>query len=363
MEINRKNFEAYLLDRMEGRLSDALEQELREFLAMNPDCAFEIEGEEPLEIPHETLQFPDKDSLRKNLPDSSSRLTPNNFDLFSIARMEGDLSDGQVNEHTHLMEHQPQLKFEWESWQQTRLNPGTISYPGKAALKKGVPGYRKIRWITVFSTAAAVALISIVLVTRERGGGLVASEEPFSLPLIEEDEIVVPVSPPHEGQLFTPVAQAVPEERIGMDDQTGIQQQNEETVPVSTRSAEREDDQVILADRPLRAALAANTIPAPVDQGNYDRIRPLQLPATPVHMSGVSLSRLAEMDLQEVVEIYAEENDFSLWTIANAGIRGINRVTGADIALFAARDDEGEISGFKLKSKRLNITTPLQKED
>jgi hypothetical protein len=80
-------------------------------------------------------------------------------------------------------------------------------------------------------------------------------------------------------------------------------------------------------------------------------------------MNGVSITMLAEMDLQEVVEVYTEEKDISIWTIANAGIKGINRITGSNIALLAARDDEGEISGFQLKSRRLSITRPLEREE
>jgi hypothetical protein len=63
------------------------------------------------------------------------------------------------------------------------------------------------------------------------------------------------------------------------------------------------------------------------------------------------------------VEAYAEEKNLSLFSIASAGIRGINRITGSDIELYAAKDDEGEISGFQFKSKRLNISTPLQKPE
>jgi hypothetical protein len=206
-------------------------------------------------------------------------------------------------------------------------------------------------------------MIVLLLTTRERNIQEFASDESFALPLIEENEIEIPVSPPLEGPHFTHISRSEPAEQQLTDDHVGVLPESKDTVVEPTLIMEGEEDEIILTNRPFRAALAANTIPAPVDQGIYDRIRPLQLPSTQVHMSGISLSRLADMDLQEVVEYYADENDFSLWTIANAGIKGINKVTGADIALFAARDEEGEISGFKLKSKRLNITTPLQKEE
>ena len=362
MEINRDNFEAYLLDQLEGKLSAGLKEELRQFLALNPDCAVEFEPDEAGVLPRDQLEFPDKESLRKEFPDSRTSLTFNNFDLFSIARMEGDLSEAQVTAHSLMTEDHPAMQSEWQRWQQTRLSSSDILFPGKAGLKKKVPVSRSIRWLAVLSTAAAIALAVILLTNRERVGPVTASEELFHLPVIEENEVGVPVSPPLRDQLYTPLTGAGSEGQIHLTESSEMNTHMESEAQAAI-SPESEAAWDALSARPLRAALAANSIPAPLNQGVYDRIRPLQLPVTPVHMSGVSLSRLAELDLQEVVEIYAEEKDFSLWSIANAGIKGINRITGSDISLFAARDEEGDISGFKFKSKRLNITSPIQNED
>ena len=109
--------------------------------------------------------------------------------------------------------------------------------------------------------------------------------------------------------------------------------------------------------------LAANSIAAPVARGEYDRIKPFRIPDSPVHMNRITLSRLADMNLQEMVEEYAEKKNFSIWTIAGAGIRGINRITGSDMELMAAKDNEGDVTGFQFKSKLLNITTPLAKQE
>jgi hypothetical protein len=118
-------------------------------------------------------------------------------------------------------------------------------------------------------------------------------------------------------------------------------------------------------DMPLlsRSILAARLPAAPVQPGTYDRIRPLYLPPSTVNQRNISLSSLASMDLQEVVEEYAREKDLSLWSVASAGIRGIHRLTGSDLQLYAARDEEGEVSGFQFKSRNLNISSPLDKSE
>ncbi len=94
-----------------------------------------------------------------------------------------------------------------------------------------------------------------------------------------------------------------------------------------------------------------------------DKIESLNVPQVPIHMSSLSVAQLSELGLQEVIENYAEEKDFSLWKVAKAGIKGINKLVGSDISLMASRDDEGDVSGYQLKGKRFSLTRPLARED
>ena len=64
-----------------------------------------------------------------------------------------------------------------------------------------------------------------------------------------------------------------------------------------------------------------------------------------------------------MIEDYTEEKDFSLLKVANAGIKGINKLAGSDISLLASRDDEGDVSGYQLKGKRFSLTRPLARKD
>ena len=72
---------------------------------------------------------------------------------------------------------------------------------------------------------------------------------------------------------------------------------------------------------------------------------------------------MADMDRRELFEEFTQEHNISLMSVANAGIKGINKLTGSDISLLASRDEEGDISGFRLKSKRFSVTSPLGREE
>ncbi len=69
MDINRNNYEAWLLDLLEGSLSEEEVQEVRDFLLLNPDCALGFDDFEPWILEAEEISFPGKAKLRKELPD------------------------------------------------------------------------------------------------------------------------------------------------------------------------------------------------------------------------------------------------------------------------------------------------------
>jgi hypothetical protein len=94
-----------------------------------------------------------------------------------------------------------------------------------------------------------------------------------------------------------------------------------------------------------------------------DEITSLDVPAVPVHISSLSVAQITDMGLMNAIEEYSEEKNFSLWNIASAGINGINKLAGSDISLMASRDEEGEVSGFRLKGKRFSITSPIGQEE
>ncbi|MCK4746581.1 MAG: hypothetical protein KAT15_06090, partial [Bacteroidales bacterium] len=121
MKINRNNYEACLLDLIEGRLNAEDTRRVRDFLLMNPDCAGGLEEEQLWFLEPETVSYLGKEQLRKELPDPASVLNDSNFDLFSIARLEGDLTREQEANHAHMVEEDGEKLQEWLAWEQTKL--------------------------------------------------------------------------------------------------------------------------------------------------------------------------------------------------------------------------------------------------
>jgi len=367
MEINRHNYEAYLLDLLEGRLSVDEQQQVHSFLLLNPDCGGELTEIEPWVLEGEKVCFQNSKVLKKELPNPSTILTDHNFDLFSIARMEGDLTGAQEAEHQSMVEAVDLNAQQWDEWQRTRMVSEPLLFHGKDGLLHRRSSKSRVIWICVISTAAAVALLIVLFRT---GSGLPQPERYIQSPqeLIPEQVIEVPV----QAERQTDMVESVEDRTVQTTADPPVQKLKDPVLFSVRKVLDRPleaDSKVDLVPhddlQPHLIAFSANRLITASITGEAvpDKIEPLYIPPIPIHLSSLSVAQISEMGLQEMVEDYAEEKDFSLWKIANAGIKGINKLAGSDISLMASRDEEGEVSGFKLKSKRFSLSRPLGQEE
>ena len=362
MDINRNNYEAYLLDLMEGKLSVSDQQKVRDFLMLNPDCSPSLFGPEPWVLEPEEVLYSGREKLKKELPDADTGISESNFDLFSIARMEGDLTPSQEWDHQQMVVGDEEKSLEWSQWLQTRLVAHKVKYGGKGALKKKRGLIRGVIWLSVLSSAAAIALLLIFLrvdTNIERppiAEESVEQEEPSTIennssPVLAEESLTFADDP----VLFS--IKKVTDGPVESDGK-GAHQSHAGTQDTLAPVAPK-----LVESRPLR--LAANKlIPAsPAHTVDYDQITPLNIPPTKASIANLTLGQIGEIDVQEALVTYKEEKDISVWSIANAGLKGINKITGTDMSLLAARDESGGLSGFRFKSKRFSVSRPVERSE
>jgi len=375
MDINRNNYEAFLLDLLEGRLSFEEEQKLNDFLKHHPEHVVDLPYVDlfSLEINH--VSFPGKDQLRKDFPGSDSRLSEDNFDLFSIARMEGDLSPQQEEEHRSMVNRDESRLEEWSTWQNTRLVPKQIQYPGKKNLKRKKAVKSRVLWLSVLSVAATLTLLLILLRMDPVSSGpelsvyspeesLPAQNPPIVIQEAPEEAVEeAPVLPVEEAPVAAleeaPVAALeeapaevnIPEPKLSQESPAVL---SDASIHVTTEEPE---------PRPLRIAGQLSSNSELIAGSSSDRIEPLQTPPVSPNLTSLSVAQIAELDRQDLFDEFTEEHNISLMSVANAGIKGLNKLTGSDISLLASKDEEGEVSGFRLKSKRFSVTRPLNREE
>ncbi|MDF1573791.1 MAG: hypothetical protein P1P86_01185 [Bacteroidales bacterium] len=360
MKIDRYNYEAFLLDLLEGSLSVEDQHELHHFLNQNPDCLVELSEIEPWVLEEDKTGFQNKQILKKKFPKISDRLDEHNFDLFSIARMEEDLSDTQLLEHESMVESDDFKSQQWIQWQNTCLVAEPVVFQGKEGLKKRDRQKMPALWTSVLSVAAALALLIVLFLS-----GPDFSEQELSVQKPAENEIQ---QSPDVSERAGP--QVVNEEQASQQAEAVKQESNvmfsikkDQERPPELKTKEATVIQENLQPRALRISSYPLNAAYRPGKPRKDQIKALDVPPVSIHLSSLSLGQIYEMDLQEVLVEYTREKDFSLWTIASAGIKGINKIAGSDISLLASRDQEGELTGFQLKSRHFSLTRPLGQEE
>jgi hypothetical protein len=368
MDINRDNYEAFLLDLLEGRLSVAEERELKEFLKAHPEHVVDLPDLDLLSLEKIHLSFPDRDLLRKELPSAETSLSTTNFDMFSIARMEGDLSRQQVDEHRSAIHSDERLLQEWTRWQRTRLVPEQIRFPGKNSLKRRKPFRTRMVIMGVLSAAAALTLLLLLVKINpadpsEPDSRISAVVSPSIQDMPVEDQEVISAVPEQEAVELPEqeTTEKIPEAILPAVEQESSLRLEEplegQAVPVGLPA------QPIPEARPIRIAGQLTSSPDLLGVRDQDRIEPLEYTPVSPNLTSYSVGQLAEMDRQTLIRDFAEEHNISLMSVANAGIKGINKLTGSEISLLASRDEDGEISGFQFKSRRLSVRSPIGREE
>jgi len=381
MKINRHNYEAFLLDQIEGRLSVEDQHKLHEFLLLNPDCREELSEMEPWILEPEKVRFQNSKLLRKEIPSHSTSLEHHNFDLFSIARMEGDLNSNQIMAHQIMVEADDRSAQEWMEWQRVILEPEPLVFEGKNQLRRRSASRSRVIILGMISAAAAVAMLFVLFRTapdlpqQENAMQIPQEENVMQIPQEEtpqeetlqeahdepaQAEVQIAMTEPLDNQMDQ-VAADPPVQKLKDPVLFSIKKDHDRSFELEAEiNVVPEDD---LQPRVLASAANQLSRSPGATEAVPDQIEPLDVPQVPIHMSSLSIAQISEMDLQEIIEDYREEKDFSLLKVANAGIKGINKLAGSDISLLASRDDEGDVSGYQLKGKRFSFTRPLARED
>ena len=364
MDINRDNYEAWLLDLIEGNLSSNQIQQVGDFLLLNPDCADGLNGVEPWILETDLISFSGKASLRKEFPHPESQASEVGFDLLSIAMMEGDLTEVQEQDFSQMINGDDEKMKEWLLWKQIRLQDKAILFEKKGALKRRPLPRSRVIWISIASAAAA-ALLFFTLIRLDQDinpSSLLPLEaesdlksridpktsEPLEKQRISEEESSNKPTPvAGKGTIFSVIKHQDPPELIGE------MRDSSHTVPNEAK----------LQERPLKVVILDRGLSPHTDHGSYDRITAFDLQDLTANMELEEEYMYSENGLRQSYRQFVEEKDISLLSIASAGVEGINQFTGSELSLDVSRNEKGEAKRFRFRSGILSVDSPVKKQN
>jgi len=157
MKISRENYEAYMIDYLDGKLDAVAVSELLLFLEQHKDLKKEFDLLGTITVKEAGTEVLDKSYLKKPVYDE----VRGEFETKLIARFEGDLSVKEKYELEKLFPVYPELETEAALFEKTKLiSDPAIFYPYKSELKKRVP-VLQVNFSYVWRAAAVVAVFAL----------------------------------------------------------------------------------------------------------------------------------------------------------------------------------------------------------
>jgi len=135
--IDHTNYEAWLLDRLEGNLTPEQEGLLDAFLLANPELESTLDELPTLSDLDAGLSTWDKEALKRSLPPVGMPAEP--LDDFFIARLEGDLSAEQFEALRQYLLVHPELQRTERIYALTKLLPEALAFAAKKELERDLP--------------------------------------------------------------------------------------------------------------------------------------------------------------------------------------------------------------------------------
>ncbi|MHC1706285.1 MAG: hypothetical protein AB9842_02055 [Bacteroidales bacterium] len=383
MEINRNNYEAFLLDYFENNLSTEQVAELMVFLQANPDLNIDLEGFEFISLtPDNTLVFEDKASLKQPEIKPYSFITSENYEEQFIASVEGELSEEEEKDLEIFLGLNPDLQRDYELFGLTKLSPDThIIYPAKSELKKGAFGVAyvsKRNWI--YSTVAMAASIALLIgvffdfspvtptkqFTQQQSQGSVSKhpslDKSVSQPLNKE---IIPDKPLPEtkpesnpgaiaalsaGNIKNTDVSVVKPDITGVDPLPGLE-------IAHIRVASDDPSQLAGISRSYFTELYGYIQLR--EQREYQEYLDARL-ARPWYAKALTEVKtlVAGPDIYDPKGV---RRDNDIWMLAEAGIKGINYLTKSDLKLKRQLDEDGRTSAYAVASNRFEYADKVGK--
>jgi hypothetical protein len=381
--INKNNYEVFFLDHIEGRLDAAQTAALMLFLEAHPELKEEFEGLEMVTLePDNQISFKAKDSLKKPLIVAVGKINEHNYEEFFVAGTEGDLGSSDMMALRSFLEKNPGLLKDYETIRQCRLQPDKkLVFANKALLKKTifVPFLTQRIYYGV-AIAASLALLIGLAILFEPG-----AERPEEMARIEplpvQENIGAEPEISSEPDVSEKAGTMHPEIiRQGSESLASLPQQaqkNEAMEIEKTKPKTREQRMpVVLASLSAPGTLKEIELPKlsqdkRVYFSNYHN--DIAMAQHIRHAESMEEEQVAERLLAQGTAVVKEifqpgdqeiqilPEQVNLWNIADAGINGFARITGADLEFRKKQNSEGKIIAFALESQSMLISRNLRK--
>jgi hypothetical protein len=360
MTPDRSNYEIWFTEWLDGNLNEEQVEEFMVFLKDNPDLREELDGLADVSLEPPYVIFNGKNNLKK----SFENLSESQFEHLCIESLENDLTSLQKSELSEIIDRDENKRKRFELFQKLKLKPSPGSFRRKSSVKRLTAGQKAIRVSVIgLSAAATVAVLVIAFLSFPAN---VNKETRQAVQNIGQDTFQIELAPavliektaPHivQSNLSSEVDNTIPETGISKLPVVSAELINHD-IPDSNLYIQRTE-----AITMVKVEIPDNTLTTYLASANFIQDwDPGFIPPLIDERSNVQRF-LARFFREKIMRDKNSGNrPVESYEIASAGITGLNKLFGWEMALHKNTDGNGEVRSYYFTSKLLKFNTPVKK--
>ena len=366
MQIDRSNYEIWLIDWLDGNLSELQVEQLQAFLKENPDVKEDFDDMDRVREAMHCVSgesFPYKDHLKKK----ASEISESQFDYLCIAFLEKDLSSVQKSELKEIIDLDPEKKKSFDLIQKMKISPADIRYKHKNRLIRKSVVQNVIRLSFIGLSAAAIITYAIITyhfvprslrVKTDNTAQTVTVDRTIQKPA---DEIISvrrttdkkDITSKKQTKNLFPMSQK--KSSIITETEKNLALQNDSTVRSAYNPLPVPDKIPVSSKIDLKNGTINNNLIAlkvSINNPVYDDERP-------------KLSKFIAKTFREKIlkEKTTKDSPLKAYEIAEAGVAGLNKLLGWEMALSEKNDENGKLKSIYFSSRLLKFNAPVKKSE
>ena len=350
MKISRSNYEIWFTDWLDGNLSPSQSEEFEIFLTENPDLREEFTGLSEFNLKPLTSTFPLKEQMKK----PEREMSHAQFEILCAAWFEKDLSSEQQTDLLEMIDSDPEKRKAFDLIGKMRIVPPAIQFRNKKKLFRRTTTAILIRLsLTALSAAAVIAVVLLTGVLKQRAqpGKITNVAETVSNVSNEKTEPDLPA-------------------RIQFDPQSGSKSTSNlpsvaRLEPVEKAAGIIEDHSPVITRNPLIIEkIAFHVTPVISENPDADSLVPtiIEPGAEVLYDDRSRIGKFIAHTFRDRIlkEDIPEDTPLKGYEIAEAGIGGLNKLFGWEMALTRNNDENGELKSLYFSSRTIKFNAPVK---
>ena len=346
MTLNRQNYEVFLVDYLDGKLTPSLVAELMTFLDHNPDIKDELDGLEDAVLVNETIAYPDKSTLKKK--SFLKNGIDNEFEYLCIASVEGIITHDEKFALERIVQENADKQNHLLTFQKAKVTPNTaIAYPAKSRLKR--TSLIPIRYSTLKLSISVAATITLLI------------------GIYTIDKFMVNSNQINNHSTSTIAESTIPTvNKIDNEVQNSVVSTIEKTATISPEKTITVKS--VLANKEVKSTRLN------IEESIPNFIHRIDLKNEPIQDSPQQ-EQLAKLAAQyasanqiPIDQLYAQQEsgtrkELGIFEVIQFGVKSFGKLVGKDINLKAEKDRKGNIEKLCFESNLVAFSTPVRKNE